>query len=78
MGKDDKKVIKGMVSKLDGHGTIVVVSDSIKSSRLYNKKYTRSKNIKVHDPSCTVKVGDIIQICGTRPISKDKHFKIFR
>ena len=46
-----------------------------KSSKL--KKYSmRSKKYLAHDPGNVAKVGDTVTIISTRPISKQKRFKI--
>lgn len=55
--------------------TAVVSVERIVTHPLYKKRTRRSKNYKAHD-DIGVSVGDIVKIVSTRPISKDKHFKI--
>lgn len=43
---------------------------------MYKKVLKRSKKYKVDTGDLTVSVGDRVSIIETRPISKDKHFKI--
>ncbi|MCH8049099.1 30S ribosomal protein S17 [Patescibacteria group bacterium] len=42
----------------------------------YLKRYTISKKYKAHDSDNTAKVGDMVTIEETRPISKDKRWRI--
>lgn len=67
--------------------TGVVVSDKmqktvvVKVLRTYkHKKYNRIiktyKKYKAHDESGSAKAGDTVSIAETRPLSKDKHFRV--
>ncbi len=42
----------------------------------YKKYIKRSKNYLVHDPKEEAELGDKVEIVETRPISKNKHFKL--
>ncbi|MDP2631928.1 MAG: 30S ribosomal protein S17 [Candidatus Uhrbacteria bacterium] len=42
----------------------------------YNKRYTVSQKFKAHDSLNSAKIGDKVTIEETRPISKDKHWRI--
>ena len=42
----------------------------------YKKFYKISKKYKAHDPQNTKKVGEVVSIVETRPISKEKRFRI--
>jgi small subunit ribosomal protein S17 len=42
----------------------------------YEKYVSRSKKFKAHDAGNTAKIGDKVTIVETKPISKDKHFKL--
>lgn len=42
----------------------------------YKKYFVRSKKYLAHDPGNTAKVGDVVTIVATRPISKRKRFAI--
>lgn len=70
------KVLRGTVVKSAMKDTVtVLVSRYIKHPK-YKKYFTRSKKYLVHNPGNTVKVGDVVAIRETRPISKNKHFII--
>lgn len=77
----DKKEQKGLIlkgvvvsDKMD-KTVIVSVSRFIKHP-LYGKFYKVSKKYKAHDEEDKYKVGDKVEIVETRPISKDKHFRV--
>lgn len=56
--------------------TIVVsVSRFVKHPK-YGKYYKISKKYKAHDEENKHKIGDTVEIIETRPISKDKKFKV--
>ncbi|MBI1869410.1 mitochondrial small ribosomal subunit protein uS17m [Candidatus Gottesmanbacteria bacterium] len=54
--------------------TLTVIS--LKLDPLYKKQLRRIKKIKAHCELTEVKVGSRVTISETRPISKDKHFKV--
>ena len=56
--------------------TVVVKVDMRKRHAKYKKAYTVSKRFKAHDQNNEYKVGDRVVIESTRPISKDKKFKV--
>ncbi len=43
---------------------------------IYKKVMRRSSRFKAHNEDTTLKVGDIVKITSTRPLSKEKHFKV--
>lgn len=74
--KDAGAILQGVVvgDKMDK--TIVVsVSRFIKHPK-YGKYYKVSKKYKAHDEENAYKIGDKVKIVETRPISKDKKFKV--
>ena len=56
--------------------TVVVKVDMRKRHDKYKKSYTVSKKFKAHDEKNEYKKGDRVIIESTRPISKDKKFKV--
>ncbi len=68
--------LKGVVvgDKMDK--TIVVSVTRFVKHPLYGKFYKVSKKYKAHDEENKYKVGDNVEIVETRPISKDKRFKV--
>jgi small subunit ribosomal protein S17 len=58
--------------------TIVVLVETYKTHPLYGKRVKYSKKFKAHDENNSAKVGDIVEIMETRPLSKDKRFRLVR
>ncbi|MGN7471755.1 30S ribosomal protein S17 [Brevibacillus sp. SAFN-007a] len=58
--------------------TIVVLVETYKTHPLYGKRVKYSKKFKAHDENNTAKVGDIVEVMETRPLSKDKRFRLVR
>ncbi len=70
------KTLKGIVVGDKMQKTVVVsVSRFVKHPK-YGKYYKVSKKYKAHDEDNAFKVGDSVEIVETRPISKDKKFKV--
>lgn len=82
MDSTDKKlkksgnVLKGVVVGDKMQKTIVVSVSRFIKHPLYGKFYKVSKRYKAHDEENKYKVGDNVEIVETKPISKDKHFKV--
>ena len=58
--------------------TVVVKIDIKKRHPKYHKSYTVTKKLKAHDEGNEYKIGDKVMIESTRPISKDKKFKVVK
>ncbi len=56
--------------------TIVVRVDRLKTNPKYNKQYRQSRKFKVHDEKKEYKVGDVVRFVETRPLSKDKRWRV--
>ncbi|MDP2943297.1 MAG: 30S ribosomal protein S17 [Candidatus Omnitrophota bacterium] len=56
--------------------TIVVKVDSLAKHPEYKRIIHRSKKFKVHDEEKKAKIGDRVKIVETRPISKDKRWRL--
>lgn len=56
--------------------TITVSIETVKKHPLYKKIIKTSKKYKVHDENNEAKIGDIVKIVETRPLSKDKRFRL--
>ena len=68
--------LKGVVVSDKMDKTVVVTVSRFIKHPLYGKFYKVSKKYKAHDEGNKYKVGDKVEIIGTRPISKDKRFKV--
>ena len=56
--------------------TIVVKVVSRVKSPIYKKVVQKTKKFKAHDELNQCKVGDTVKIMETRPLSKDKYFRV--
>lgn len=74
--KGARKVRSGYVVSTKMNKTIVVELEDRKQHALYGKIMRRNSRVKVHDENETAGVGDRVRIEETRPLSKDKHFRL--
>jgi len=56
--------------------TIVVAVETYKKHDLYHKRIKYTKKFKAHDENNEAKIGDTVRIAETRPLSKDKHWRL--
>ena len=74
----DRKTRIGIVSSDKMTKTITVeVKDKVKHP-LYNKVMNRTVKFKVHDEKEEAKIGDKVEIMETRPLSKNKRWRLLR
>jgi small subunit ribosomal protein S17 len=73
-----KRLVTGTVSSATGAKTIVVTHTTRETHPLYGKKYTRSRKFHAHDEKNQAKIGDIVVIEESRPISKTKTWVLAR
>ncbi len=71
-----KKILKGVVVSDKMDKTVVVLVSRFVEHKKYGKRIKKNKKYKAHDENNTKKVGDKVEIEETRPISKDKKFKV--
>jgi len=67
---------QGTVVSAAADKTIVVRVDVVKAHRMYKKVIRRSTKLHVHDEGNQAKVGDIVRIVETRPISRMKRWRL--
>jgi len=70
------KIFSGKVVSDKMKDTVVVLIDSYKKHPMYGKYIKRQKRFKAHDAGNKHKIGEVVSIRETRPISKDKHFEV--
>jgi small subunit ribosomal protein S17 len=73
-----KRTLKGKVVSTAMAKTVVVQVDRTKIHPMYHKRYQTSKRYKAHNPVDTYQVGDQVVIEETRPISKDKRWRVLK
>lgn len=78
MERNARKLIQGTVVSDKMDKTIVVSVVSNKKHPLYKKVVKVTKKFKAHDEKNECGIGDIVEIVETRPLSKDKYFRLNR
>ena len=76
MERNQRKVYQGRVVSDKMDKTITVVIETKRNHPVYGKRINYSKKYKAHDENNSAKTGDIVRIMETRPLSKDKHFRL--
>ena len=71
-----RKVRVGVVVSDKMQKTVVVAIERRVRHPVYGKMMTRTKKLKVHDEENTAKLGDTVRIMETRPLSRDKRFRL--
>jgi small subunit ribosomal protein S17 len=67
-----KRILQGKVVSDKNDKTVVVKVERRFNHPLFKKVVRRSKNYKAHDETNAKKVGDLVSIQESKPISKDK------
>jgi len=72
-----KTMIGTVVSDKMDKTIVVAVEDSV-SHPIYKKTVKRTYKLKAHDEANECKVGDRVEVMETRPLSKDKRWRVVR
>lgn len=73
-----KRKLRGTIVSTDMMKTVVVAVTRLKLHPKYKQRYRVTKRFKAHVATEAYKVGDVVTIEETRPISKDKRWKILQ
>ena len=65
------RVVSGKMDK-----TVIVAVETPRSHPLYRKTIKRAVKYKVHDENNQCQLGDMVRIVETRPLSKDKRWRV--
>lgn len=74
--RNERKVQIGKVVSDKMEKTIVVAVETYKKHELYHKRIKYTKKFKAHDENNEAKIGDVVKIMETRPLSKDKRWRL--
>ena len=66
----------GRVSSNKMDKTLVVLVESHRNHPLYHKTIKKVKRYKVHDEKNECQIGDTVKIVETRPLSKEKRWRV--
>jgi len=70
------RIGKVVSNKMDK--TVVVAVETKVRHKLYKKMVAKTTKFKAHDENNECAVGDIVEIMETRPLSKDKRWRVVR
>lgn len=73
-----RKTKTGVVTSDKMDKTVVVSATEYIQHPLYKKFVKRSVKVKAHDENNECKIGDTVRIMETRPLSKDKCWRVVR
>jgi len=71
-----RKVREGLVVSDKMDKTVVVAVETRKVHPLYKKAIKGTKKYKAHDENNACKIGDKVKIVETRPLSKEKSWRV--
>ena len=74
--RNERKVYTGRVVSDKMDKTVVVVVETKKTHKIYGKRVNYSKKYYAHDENNVAKMGDIVKIMETRPLSAKKRFRL--
>ncbi|MGB4440300.1 MAG: 30S ribosomal protein S17 [Sedimentibacter sp.] len=76
MERGNRKVRIGKVVSDKMDKTIVVATETLVAHPLYKKQIKMTKKYKAHDEENSCKTGDTVKIMETRPLSKEKCWRV--
>ena len=76
MERNLRKTRTGKVISNKKDKTIVVAIEEHVKHPLYNKVVKRTYTLKAHDENNECNVGDTVRVMETRPLSKDKRWRL--
>lgn len=76
MERNSRRVLTGIVTSDSMDKTITVMVESYRKHRLYGKRVKQTKKFAAHDETNQSQVGDVVKIVETRPLSKNKRFRL--
>lgn len=71
-----RKVMTGTVVSDKMDKTVVVSVETTVSHKVYGKTIKRTYKLKAHDEENVCQMGDKVKVMETRPLSKDKRFRV--
>ena len=76
--RNDRKVLKGVVTSDKMQKTITVAVESRKKDPMYGKTVTSTKKYKAHDENEEAHVGDRVKIMETRPLRATTRWRLVK
>ena len=76
MERNRRRILTGTVVSTKTDKTITVMVENYKKHLLYGKRVKNTKKFAAHDENNQAKLGDVVKIMETRPLSKTKKFRL--
>lgn len=76
--RNERKTRTGKVVSDKMDKTIVVAIEELVQHKLYKKSVKRTVKFKAHDANNEAQVGDRVQIMETRPLSREKRWRLVK
>ena len=76
--RNDRKTRVGRVVSDKMEKTVVVAVEDNEQHKLYKKAVKKTVKFKAHDEENDAHTGDTVQIMETRPLSKDKRWRVVK
>lgn len=76
MERNNRKVRVGNVVSDKMDKTVVVAVETVVTHPLYKKQMKKTTKFKAHDENNECGIGDVVRIMETRPLSKDKNWRV--
>lgn len=76
MERNNRKTIIGTVVSNKMDKTIVVAVETFEAHPIYKKRFKKTTKFKAHDEMNECGIGDKVKIMETRPLSKDKRWRL--
>ena len=76
--RNERKVRTGKVVSDKMDKTVVVAVERLVPHSLYHKAVKKTVKFKAHDENNECQTGDVVEIMETRPLSKEKHWRVVK
>lgn len=74
--RNERKVREGIVVSDKMDKTVVVAIETMTLHPIYKKRVKRTMKFKAHDENNVAQVGDKVKVMETRPLSRDKRWRL--
>lgn len=74
--RNERKVREGVVVSNKMEKTVVVAIETMALHPIYKKRVKKTTKFKAHDEENVAQIGDKVRIMETRPLSKDKNWRL--
>ena len=71
-----RKTLQGIVVSDKMQKTVVVAVERVVAHPLYGRRMRQTQRYKAHDEGNAARVGDLVQLMETRPLSRDKRWRV--